>query len=278
VIARVWGCRGSLATPGSGTLKYGGNTSCVEVRLADGTLIVLDAGTGIMPLGLRLAEEGVRTINLLLTHLHLDHLEGLGFFAPIWVPETELRIWGPPSSRRTLAQRIARYLSPPLFPIELSDIPARISFHDVPHEPWSIGGATVLADPVVHPGPTVGYRLFEQGRSLAYLPDHEPGLGVDLGRVSPDWMSGYALAWGADVLLHDSQFTEEEYVERVGWGHSSIADTVTFADAAGAKRLVLFHHDPQHTDADLESHLGRALALAGHNHLALAHEGMEIAI
>jgi phosphoribosyl 1,2-cyclic phosphodiesterase len=275
---RVWGCRGSLATPGEGTLRYGGNTSCVEVRLADGSLIVLDAGTGIMPLGLSLLEEGVSEIDLLLTHLHLDHLEGLGFFAPIWEPATRLRIWGPPSPRRGLAERIARYLSPPLFPIELSDIPAQISFHDVPDEPWTIGSATVLADPVVHPGATVGYRLLEDGRSLAYLPDHEPGLGVDLGQVSPDWMSGYALAWGADVLLHDSQFTEEEYPERVGWGHSSIADTVTFAGAAGVTRLVLFHHDPQHTDADLELHLQRALSLAGRGGLALAHEGMEIAV
>jgi phosphoribosyl 1,2-cyclic phosphodiesterase len=239
---------------------------------------VLDAGTGIMPLGLKLLEEGITTINLLLTHLHLDHLEGLGFFEPIWLPETELRIWGPPSPRRSLAERIARYLSPPLFPIELSDIPAQISFHDVPHEPWRIGGATILADPVVHPGPTVGYRLLEHGRSLTYLPDHEPALGVDLSRLSPDWMSGYALAWGADVLLHDSQFTEEEYVERVGWGHSSIADTVAFADAADARRVVLFHHDPQHTDDDLETHLERALHLAGHNGLALAHEGMEISV
>ena len=245
--ARIWGARGSLASPGPRTVRYGGNTSCVEIVGAD-VPIVLDAGTGIRELGLRLAEDGSRTIHLLLTHLHLDHLEGLAFFAPLWDDRTELEIWGPPSPVRSLRERIARYLSPPLFPRHLSEAPARVAFHDAPATPWQIGGVTVTARPVSHPGPTLGYRLERDGRSLAYVPDHEPLLAVDLRTVPPEWVSGYELARGATVLLHDAQYFADEYFDRVGWGHSSVEQAVAFALIAQAGRLVLFHHDPYHAD------------------------------
>jgi phosphoribosyl 1,2-cyclic phosphodiesterase len=278
VRAQIWGCRGSLATPGRETVRYGGNTSCVELRAGDGTLIVLDAGTGIRPLGRALAVEAPATIHLLLTHLHLDHIEGFPFFAPVWRPETELHVWGPPSPVRSLEERIARYVSPPLFPRQLADVPARLRFHDVPDEEWAIGGVSVLAHLISHPGPTVGYRLSENGRSLAYIPDHEPALGVDdLTAISPEWVSGYALAVGVDVLLHDAQYSAEEYSARVGWGHSKVDDAVTFALCAGAGRLVLFHHDPLHTDSDLDALLASAVRLWGEDGApTLAHEGLMI--
>ena len=249
----VWGCRGSLAAPGPETVRYGGNTSCVEVLLADGTMLVLDAGTGIRPLGVSLEQRHDGAIHLLLTHLHLDHLEGLGFFAPFWQTDTELHVWGPPSTMHRLEERIARYMSPPLFPLHLADSPAQITFHDVPDEPWQLGSATILAQPVVHPGPTVGFRIEEDDVSFAYIPDHEPALGVDLAALPGEWMSGHALASEADVLFHDAQLTEGEYEQRVGWGHSSVAHTVTFASLARARRVVLFHHDPMHTDAELDA-------------------------
>jgi phosphoribosyl 1,2-cyclic phosphodiesterase len=280
VQARIWGCRGSLATPGAATIGYGGNTSCVEVRLGDGTLVVLDAGTGIRELGVVLARERGRTIHLCLTHLHLDHIEGLGFFAPIWQAETELHVWGPPSALRTIEERVARYFSPPLFPMQLSDVPSRVVFHDVPPEPWTIGSATVTADRVFHPGPTLGYRLEENGSSLAYIPDHEPALGLQLDALSTDWISGFALARAVDVLLHDAQYSEEEYPGRVGWGHSSVADAVLFAGIAAAQQLVLFHHDPLHSDGDLETLGERAAELWGDGGKgpALAREGMELTL
>jgi phosphoribosyl 1,2-cyclic phosphodiesterase len=277
VRAHVWGCRGSLATPGVETVRYGGNTSCVEVRTHDGTLIVLDAGTGIRPLGAALGAQAPATIHLLLTHLHLDHLEGFPFFAPVWSSDTELHVWGPPSPVRSLKDRIARYVSPPLFPRQLADVPARLSFHDVPDEEWTIGSARILAHPVSHPGPTLGYRLIENGRSLAYIPDHEPALGVDdLAAMSPEWLSGYALASDVDVLLHDAQYSAEEYRARVGWGHSKVDDAVTFALSARARRLVLFHHDPLHGDSDLEALLVSAARLWGDEGTppALAYEGL----
>lgn len=256
--AKIWGCRGSLATPGPGTLRYGGNTSCVEVRLSDGRVVILDAGTGIRKLGLSLAKDPPGRIDVLLTHLHLDHIEGLGFFVPLWMPEVDLHIWGPPSPVMSLQERLARYLSPPLFPLELAQAPRPPTLHDVPEEEWHVGRARVQALPVSHPGPTVGYWLEESGNSLAYIPDHEPALGKDLDESPPEWVCGYGLARGVDVLLHDAQYTEGEYSERVGWGHSSVEDAATLAMMSNAKNLVLFHHDPEHDDTDLERMAARA--------------------
>jgi ribonuclease BN (tRNA processing enzyme) len=274
--ATIWGCRGSLAAPGGATVRYGGNTSCVEVRLSDGTLLVLDAGTGIRALGTSLVSGPVQPIHLLLTHLHLDHLEGLGFFEPLWRRETELHLWGPPSTLHTLEERISRYLSPPLFPISLADSPAQITFHDVASEQWQLGTATLQAVPVAHPGPTLGYRIEEGGATFAYVPDHEPALGAGLSAVTPDWISGYAVAAGADVLLHDAQFLEDEYPQRIGWGHSSVAHAVSFALAAEVAQLVLFHHDPIRDDDWLDSLGARARELwNGSSRLPqLAYEGM----
>jgi ribonuclease BN (tRNA processing enzyme) len=278
VRAKIWGCRGSLASPGPETVRYGGNTSCVEVRLDDDTLIILDAGTGIRPLGLAIRDELPRTIHLFLTHLHLDHLEGLGFFAPLWESDADLHIWGPPSPLRSLERRIARYLSPPLFPIHLQDIPSGPTFHDVPDEDWKVGPALIRARPVSHRGPTVGYRISENGQTLSFIPDHEPALGVDLRAVEPEWVSGHAVAHDADILLHDAQYTEAEYLQRIGWGHSSVVHVTTFAQICRARRLVMFHHDPLHTDEDLEALLVRAKELWAGDGVepVLAFEGMEL--
>ncbi|HXF37390.1 MAG TPA: MBL fold metallo-hydrolase [Actinomycetota bacterium] len=275
---RIWGCRGSLATPGPGTVRYGGNTSCIEVRLSDGTLLVLDAGTGTRPLGLALDGAGPRRIDVLLTHLHLDHLEGLGFFGPLWDPSVELHVWGPPSPVRPLRERIATYLSPPLFPVRLAEVPAALVLHDVPHGPFPIGPATVSGVAIVHRGPTVGYRIEEGGRILAYLTDHEPALGADLARTPPHWVSGYPVAAGADLLIHDCQYTEEEYPPRAGWGHSSTEHVAAFARLAGVRRLVLFHHDPLHDDDQLERMLKRVRELWPEGEVELAREGAELEV
>jgi len=275
--AKIWGCRGSLATPGPETLRYGGNTSCLEVRV-DGAVLVFDAGTGARRLGAKLVEEGLDELHVLLTHLHLDHLEGLGFFAPLRHTGTVVHIWGPPSAARTLAERISRYLSPPLFPVQLSDLDATVLFHDVPDGEWEIGGARLGARHVIHLGPTVGYRIEHDGWSLAYMPDHEPALGVELTPAQADWISGYPVAHQADVLLHDAQYTPDEYAMRVGWGHSSVDAAVAYAQATEARRLVLFHHDPVHADGQLEGMLGRAQELWNGSGVSpeLAFEGMPV--
>ena len=274
----IWGCRGSIPTPGPDTVDYGGNTSCVEVELRDGAVFVLDAGTGIRRLGLELADRGTRRIHLLLTHLHLDHLEGLRFFAPLWDERVTLDIWGPPSPLLSLRERIARSFSPPLFPVDLRDVPARVVFHDVPRQRWTVEGASVTAELVVHPGPTVGFRIENAGSSFAYLPDHEPALAGAIEGRSTDWISGASIADDVDLLLHDAQYLEDEYKERMGWGHSSVADAVAFMRAVGARRLLLFHHDPGRTDSSLQRLEARAQSLAGQNGggPTLAREGMVV--
>ena len=274
----IWGCRGSVPTPGPDTIQYGGNTSCIEVSLDDGTVLVLDAGTGIRRLGLELLNRGARRIHLLLTHLHLDHLEGLRFFAPLWDEQVTLDIWGPPSPLLSLRERIARSFSPPLFPVDLGDVPARVTFHNVPWQRWTVGGASLAAALVVHPGPTVGFRIETERSSFAYLPDHEPALTGAIGDRSRDWISGASIADGVDMLFHDAQYFEDEYAERIGWGHSSVADAVAFTRAVGARRLILFHHEPRHSDRSLERLEARAWSLAGRNEVRplLAREGMVV--
>ncbi len=276
--ARIWGSRGSLAAPGPDTVRYGGNTSCVEVRTSDGEVIVLDAGTGMRALGIQLEGEGVRRVHVLLSHLHMDHVQGLGFFRPLFRDDVEVHLWGPPSTVQPLDERIAMYLSPPLFPVSLSEIPSRIVFHDAADEQFVIGDATVTATNVAHQGPTVGYRIEEPGGAIAYIPDHEPAIGVDLRSLGPSWISGHALAHDVDVLLHDSQYSEDEYPNHVGWGHCSIEHVVTFAELAAVRRLVLFHHDPLHTDDDLERLCARARQLwrGTGAEPELAYEGMQI--
>jgi phosphoribosyl 1,2-cyclic phosphodiesterase len=274
---KIWGCRGSIPAPGPDTVTHGGNTSCVEVMRGDEAALVLDAGTGIRALGLDLVRRGTRRIHLFLTHLHLDHLEGLRFFAPIWDEKVTLEIWGPRSPMLGLRERILRAFSPPLFPLDFRDVPARVAFHDLPGEPWRGEGISLFADLVLHPGPTLGFRLETGSSSLAYLPDHEPALAGIAGR-SPDWISGGALAAGADLVLHDAQFLDEEYDARIGWGHSSVDDAVAFCNAVDARRLVLFHHEPERSDHALELLQDRARALTGDDQLPpmLAREGMVI--
>ena len=246
----LWGTRGSVAAPGPETVRYGGNTSCVEVRGADGTLIVLDAGTGIRRLGGRVGPE--TRVDLLLTHLHMDHIQGLGFFRPLDEPGQEVHIWGPPSTTLDMRARLSRYLSPPLFPVRVRDLPCRLALHDVPLERFAIGGLTVTAALVCHPGPTVGYRITDGTASCAYLPDHEPALGARHFPGESDWTSGFDLAAGTDLLIHDAQYSDAEYPQRIGWGHSSILHTLRFAEATEVKRLATFHHDPGNDDRALD--------------------------
>ena len=259
-------------------MRCGGNTSCVEISLDDSSVFVLDAGTGIRELGTELAERGIRHLNLLLTHLHLDHLEGLRFFAPLFDPYVEIDLWGPRSPVLGLKERIRRSFSPPLFPIDLQDTPAKVTFHDVPNVPWRVGNALLTASLVVHPGPTVGFRIEADGASVAYLPDHEPALTGRFQERTKDWISGGSIADGVDLLLHDAQYFEDEYDERLGWGHSSVSSAVAYAEAVGAKRLVLFHHDPTHSDETMQKLESEAQSLVadGNDPPTIAREGMTL--
>ena len=278
--ARVWGCRGSLAAPGPDTVRYGGNTSCIEVRLDSGPTLVLDAGTGMRPLGVAIDHDPVDELHIMLTHLHMDHLQGLGFFRPLFRSGGDVHVWGPASPVQSLADRIALYLSPPLFPVRLGDIPAQVTFHDAPEEAVTIGSATIRAGKVTHQGPTVGYRIEESGRALVYLPDHEPSIGVQLADEPSEWISGHDVAHDADVLFHDAQYRDDEYAQHIGWGHSCTEHVMGFAHKAAAHSLVLFHHDPYHTDDELDALLADARGRwdGAHEQVCLAHEGMTITL
>jgi phosphoribosyl 1,2-cyclic phosphodiesterase len=246
-----WGVRGSIPTPDSDMMRYGGNTSCVCVGLEDGTELVLDAGTGIRGVGRHLL--GTRhPVHLLLTHLHLDHIMGLLFFAPFFDPNVTVTVWGPEGAYHPLRQRLARYLSAPLSPVELHELPAQVTFREVPPGEWLLAGARVRAALVTHRGTTLGYRISEGADSVCYLPDHEPALGQDLDRSPTDWVSGFELARSASLLIHDSQYMPNEYVGTRGWGHSSLPDALAFARRAEPDRVTLFHHDPAHDDDALD--------------------------
>jgi len=248
---KLWGTRGSVPSPGPETIRYGGNTSCVGVTLADGSLLALDAGTGIRNLGLSLPDEPTR-LHILLTHLHLDHIQGLVFFAPCFRPQTEIVIWGPASPEASLRDRISRYISAPLSPIEVRELPCDVSFRSTPESEWEIGPARIRAASVSHRGPTLGYRIDEGDDSLAYIPDHEPALGANLDSMEEEWISGFGLARDASLLIHDGQYADDEYPDHVGWGHSSLSHALSFARRTGAGHTVLFHHDPLHSDQQLE--------------------------
>ena len=274
--ARLWGVRGSVPVPGPATERFGGNTSCVQVTASDGSEIFLDAGTGIRELGAATAGCG-RRFHVLLTHLHLDHIQGLMFFSPFFDPEAEITVWGPPAAGRALRKRLARYISTPLSPIEIAELPARVTFRDVPTDPWSIGAVELRAALVSHRGPTLGYRLSDDETSLCYLPDHEPALGQDLARDQAGWISGHGLARGASLLIHDCQYAEGEYAAHRGWGHSSLPDALAFAHRCDVRRLLLVHHDPWHDDTCLEA-LGREASdrwaqLGGEGPVELGREG-----
>jgi phosphoribosyl 1,2-cyclic phosphodiesterase len=270
------GVRGSLPSPRPETARYGGNTSCVEVRAAAGCICVLDAGTGIRAVDGK--ESELQRVDVLLSHLHMDHILGLGFFRPLYQPGLEVHLWGPPSATQSLHARLTRYLSPPLFPVRLRDLPCRLELHDAPRGAFELPGLTVTADLVCHPGPTLGYRLEGAGGGvLTYLSDHEPALGTGTVSGPPEWVSGHALAQRADVLIHDAQYTDEEYPAHVGWGHSSVSHALAFAELAGVRCLVPFHHDPDREDQALDAIYAAAARGRGID-VQPAREGTELEI
>lgn len=278
----VWGARGSIPAPGPETMRYGGNTSCVQLTLLDGTILVLDAGTGIRSLGLALAPND-RPLHILLTHLHLDHIQGLMFFAPMFRPQSKIVVWGPAAPEASLEDRIARYISAPLSPVEVRELPCHPSFREAETTEWRIGSASIRAGSVTHRGPTLGYRVEADGTSVCYIPDHEPGLGAPLAELEEEWISGLDLARRASLLVHDCQYTDEEYPTHIGWGHSPVSDTLVFAHRAQADRVLLFHHDPLHSDDFMDavgdSVLERVSELGQpSNWASLAKERYEIAL
>lgn len=254
----IWGCRGSMPSPGAEKNKYGGNTSCVQIE-HNKTCLILDGGSGIQKLG-KVLDPETTEINILLTHLHIDHIMGLGYFGPFYNPNCSINIWGPSGSSESLTVRLRRYFSPPFFPVRLNELPANVTIKEIDNTRFQIDDFTIHSEYLCHPGATVGYRCEANGRVISYMPDHEPSLGSSDFPYSSEWCSGFNIAREADILFHDGQYNNEEYDRRVGWGHCSMDDAIDFASLSKVKKMVLFHHDPTNKDADLELMLAESMS------------------
>jgi len=256
VRVRFWGTRGSIARPGPTTLRYGGNTACVEVRAADGTLVVLDCGTGAYPLGRELVNgrSGPLRGHLLIGHTHWDHIQGFPFFEPLFTPEHRWSVYAPGSSSRQLEETLAGQMAYAYSPINLEALRARVEFQDLAEGSLELGGIRVQTQYLNHPALTLGYRLEADGATLVYATDHEPHSLHPHGAASgaepihhEDRRHARFLA-GADLVIHDAQYTLAEFPDRAGWGHTPVERAVDYAILARAKRLALFHHDPDRRD------------------------------
>jgi phosphoribosyl 1,2-cyclic phosphodiesterase/ActR/RegA family two-component response regulator len=295
---RFWGVRGSLPTPGPSTVRYGGNTACVEVR-ADGQLIILDAGTGLRGLGLSLAAEfkgAPLSMTLLISHTHWDHIQGLPFFDAAYNPANHLRILGYEGTQAGLRAALTSQMESPYFPVGFQQLPGHITIEELKDSSFFIGPVEVKTMFLNHPGVCVGYRLNTSGGAIAYLPDNEPYQRYKFHTGQPESAASaeflrYArrmdarlaeFIHGADVLISDSQYDLNEYQTRVGWGHGCVDDVVALAVQAEVKRLFLFHHDPSHDDDKITrmAEWGRAFVAALHESLQVeaAREGLQVAL
>jgi len=263
---KFWGVRGSIPTPGPGTVKFGGNTSCIEVRVG-GEIIILDAGTGLRPLGISLLNEFKEqplNLTLLLTHTHWDHIQGLPFFPPIYRPQNRLRILGYEGARTSLHTVLSGQMESPYFPVTFGELPGNVEIEELRDMKFNVGNVRVEAFFANHPGICVGYRIFSEEGSLAFFPDNElhyphrhstghadKPQSLDFARAEDTKMVEFL--HGVDALIMDSQYDSHEYKDHVGWGHGCVDDVVELAMRAEAKKLFLFHHDPDHDDARVEA-------------------------
>ena len=272
-----YGVRGSTPCSCSTNRRYGGNTACVALESPGADPVIFDMGTGLRFWGETLPLDGSLRAHALITHLHWDHVQGLPFFTPVHIPGAQLDIYGPVQEGMTLGEAFGEFMRPPYFPVRVDALAGDIRFHSLPDGPHAIGDAKVLARSVRHVGPTLGYRVEMEGVSVAYIPDHQQPL--DGGYEIDDGV--LELCDGVDLLIHDAQYTPDEFVKKAHWGHCTIDYAIHVAKESAAKRLALFHHDPGHDDDRLDQLLEEArttAAAVGGPEVVAAAEGMRMVL
>jgi len=247
---RCWGSRGQIPVSGPEYNKYGGDTTCLEIRTKSGDLIIIDAGSGIRHLGTLLLEQKPKKINLIFTHLHLDHILGLPFFGPVYVRQTSLTIYGCPFTISSFQEALHGMMQAPYFPVDINSLPCKMRYKDIHYQSFTIGSVRIKPIALNHPNGGLGFRLEEDGAVFVFLTDNE--LGYDLPGAQP-FETYRDFCKGADLLIHDAEFDKEEYERFKAWGHSCYTDAIELAIKAEAKRLGLFHINNKRTDRQVDS-------------------------
>jgi phosphoribosyl 1,2-cyclic phosphodiesterase len=249
MLIRCWGARGSIPVSGPEYLKYGGDTTCLEIRTADDAIVIVDAGSGIRRLGNRLLAEKKFEYSLLLTHSHWDHILGFPFFKPIYRKETSIHIYGCPFNEESVKEMIAKIMSTPNFPVDYHSVQARISYQESCRSSFAVRSLTIDSIRTSHPNSGIGYKFSENGKTFVFLTDNELTYQHPGGLAFGDYVR---FAAGADLLFHDSEFTEDEYRAKKTWGHSTYRAALQLALDAGVKKFGLFHHNQERTDAAID--------------------------
>ncbi len=272
VTVRCWGTRGSIPSPGPKTVRFGGNTTCLEVCIAEQRLI-FDAGSGIRPLGRDMVERGPNDIPIFLTHFHWDHIQGFPFFAPLYDPEDRIRVVGPKQKDIDVQNLFAGQMGPIYFPVPFSVVAAEMEFEHLNDGAYEVGEISLDVIRVRHPSFVLGYRIRVGGRIICFIPDNEleggtyPEVEPGFDRRIVDFVGD------ADLLIHDAMYTEDEYPQRVGWGHSTFEQSLRLARDAGVKRLLFTHHDPNRTDYELDAIVAKMRGEAARDGVDLVVEG-----
>jgi len=249
MIIRCWGSRGSIPVSGKPYLRYGGNTTCLEIRTNDDQILIVDAGSGIREAGHHLLANEYHRFTLLLTHAHWDHVMGFPFFKPIYSGKVHLNIWGCPFAQESIREMLHRIMSAPHFPVSYEHIRAKISYREDCVESYKLGSLTITPIPLSHPNHGTGYKFEENGKSFVFLTDNELGYRHEGGLRFQDYLK---FVEGADLLFHDGEYKEEEYDKTRGWGHSRYKDALNLALEGGVKKLGLFHHNQERIDTEVD--------------------------